>query len=91
MLNNLSIEKAQLLKQKIQDIKNTLDLDLFTYSSDNVSIIISVFGNIKEIINNQNKTLEQLIPIINEATTKAKQDYEIKQAQLLKEEMMKLM
>lgn len=91
MLNNLSIEKAQLLKQKIQDIKNTLDLDLFTYSSDNVSIIISVFGNIKEIINNQNKTLEQLIPIINEATTKAKQDYETKQAQLLKDEMMKLM
>ena len=51
MLPNISIEKAQLLKQK----------------------------------------LEEIIPIINEATAKARQDYEIKQAQLLQKEMMNLM
>lgn len=91
MLTNISLEKAQLLKQKVEEIKNTLDKEIITYSSNDIKIEISVLGNIKEISNPLNKNLEEIIPIINEATAKARQDYEIKQAQLLQKEMMNLM
>ena len=91
MLPQISLEKAQFLQQKMQEIKNTLDLDLFTYTSQDVSVTISVLGNIKEIQNPQNKSVSELISIINEATTKARQEYEVKQAQLLQKEMMSFM
>ena len=91
MLPNISLEKAQLLKQKVEEIKNTLDQEIITYSSNGVEIDISVLGNIKKIINLQNKKLEEIIPIINEATAKARQEYAVKQAQLLQKEMMNLM
>jgi hypothetical protein len=91
MFNNLTIEKAQFLQQKMQEIKNTLDLDLFTHTSQEVSITVSVLGNIKEIQNPQNKSVSELISFINEATTKARQEYEVKQAQLLQKEMMHFM
>ena len=91
MLPNISIQKAQLIKQKLEEIKNTLDKEIITYSSNDIKIEISVLGNIKEISNPLNKNLEEIIPIINEATAKARQDYEIKQAQLLQKEMMNLM
>ena len=91
MLPNLSIEKAQLLKQKIEDIKNTLDQEDITHSSNGVSIEISVLGNIKKISNPLNKNLEEIISIINESIVIARQEYEVKQAQLLQKEMMNLM
>ena len=91
MLPNISIEKAQLLKQIVEDIKNTLDQEVITHSSNGVSIEISVLGNIKEISNPLNKNLEEIIPIINEAIAKARQEYEVKQAHLLQKEMMNLM
>jgi hypothetical protein len=91
MFPNISIEKAHLLKQKIEEIKNTLDKEIITHSYNGINIEISVLGNIKEISNPLNKNLEEIIPIINEATAKARQDYEIKQAQLLQKEMMNLM
>ena len=91
MFPNISIEKAHLLKQKIEEIKNTLDKEIITHSYNGINIEISVLGNIKEISNPLNKNLEEIIPIINEATAKARQDYEIKQAQLLQKEMMDLM
>ena len=47
MFPNLSIEKAQILKQKLEEIKNVLDLDVFTHNSENVTINMSVLGNIK--------------------------------------------
>lgn len=91
MFNNITIEKAKLLQEKLQEIKSKLDQDIFTYSENEVGISISVLGNIKNISNPQNKTLEEIIPIINEALSKARQDYEIKQAQLLQKEMIGLM
>ena len=91
MLPNISIEKAQLLKQKVEDIKNTLDQEVITHSSNGVSIAISVLGNIKKISNPLNKNLEEIIFILNEAIAKARQEYEVKQAQLLQKEMMNLM
>lgn len=91
MLPNISLEKAQLLKQKVEEIKNILDKEIIVYPSNGIEIEISVLGNIKKITNFQNKKLEEIIPIINEATAKARQDYEIKQAQLLQKEMMNLM
>ena len=91
MLPNISIEKAQLLKQKVEDIKNTLDQEVITHSSNGVSIEISVLGNIKKISNPLNKNLEEIIFILNEAIAKARQEYEVKQAQLLQKEMMNLM
>ena len=91
MLPNISLEKAQLLKQKVEEIKNILDKEIIVYPSNGIEIEISVLGNIKEISNPLNKNLEEIIPIINEATAKARQDYEIKQAQLLQKEMMNLM
>jgi hypothetical protein len=51
----------------MQEIKNILDLDLFTHTSEDISITISVLGNIKEIQNPQNKSASEHIPIINEA------------------------
>ena len=91
MLPNISIQKAQLIKQKLEEIKNTLDQEIITYSSNGVEIDISVLGNIKEISNPQNKNLEELIFILNDAIAKARQEYEVKQAQLLQKEMMNLM
>ena len=91
MLPNISLEKAQLLKQKVEDINNILDKEIIVYPSNGIEIEISVLGNIKEISNPLKKNLEEIIPIINEATAKARQDYEIKQAQLLQKEMMNLM
>ena len=91
MLPNISIEKAQLLKQKIEEIKNTLDQEIIYYSSNEINIEISVLGNIKKISNPLNKNLEEIISVINESTAKARQDYEIKQVQLLQKEMMNLM
>ena len=91
MLPNISIEKAQLLKQKIEEIKNILDQDIISHSSNEINIEISVLGNIKKISNPLNKNLEEIISVINESTAKARQDYEIKQAQLLQKEMMNLM
>ena len=91
MLPNISLEKAQLLKQKIEDIKNTLDQEVITHSSNGVSIEISVLGNIKKISNPLNKNLEEIISVINESIVKARQEYEVKQAQLLQKEMMNLM
>mgnify|MGYP003617818960 FL=1 len=72
-------------------VKERLSKEYFTVSFNNVSITISLMGNIKEVVNPLNKSLEEIIPVINEATAKARQDYEIKQAQLLQKEMMNLM
>jgi hypothetical protein len=91
MLPNISLEKAQLLKQKIEEIKNTLDQEIISHSSDGISIDISVLGNIKKISNPLNKNLEEIISVINESIVKARQEYEVKQAQLLQKEMMNLM
>ena len=91
MLPNISIEKAQLLKQKIEEIKNILDQEIITHSSNGIIIEISVLGNIKNISTFQFENLEKVIPIINEAIAKARQEYEVKQAQLLQKEMMNLM
>ena len=91
MLPNISLEKAQLLKQKIEEIKNTLDQEIISHSSDGISIDISVLGNIKKISNPLNKNLEEIVSIINESIIKARQVYELKQAQLLQKEMMNLM
>ena len=91
MLPNISIQKAQLIKQKLEEIKNTLDQDIISHSSNGVNIEISVLGNIKKISNPLNKNLEEIIFILNEAIAKARQEYEIKQAQLLQKEMMNLM
>ena len=91
MLPNISLEKAQLLKQKIEEIKNTLDQEIISHSSDGISIDISVLGNIKKISNPLNKNLEEIISVINESIVKARQEYEVKQAQLLQKEMMILM
>jgi len=91
MFPNISIEKAHLLKQKIEEIKNTLDKEIITHSYNGINIEISVLGNIKEISNPLNKNLEEIIPIINEAIAKARQEYEVKQAHLLQKEMMNLM
>jgi len=87
---NLSIEKAQMLQQKIQEIKNRLDNDIFIHTSQDIVITISVIGNIKDISNPQNKTLKEIISVLNEALTKARRDYEIKQAQLLQKEMLNI-
>ena len=91
MIPNFSLEKAHLIKEKIEEIKNILDLDIFTHTSENITITISVLGNIKNITNPQNKRIEEIIPIINEASSKARQDYEVKQAHLLQKEMMNIM
>lgn len=91
MLPNLSIEKAQLLQQKIQEIKNILDNEIFTHSSQEIVITISVLGSIKDISNPQNRTLQEVMSVLNEALAKARQDYEMKQAKLLQKEMMNLM
>lgn len=91
MFPNISIEKAQIIQEKIQEIKEILDQDIFTHSLDMISVTISVLGNIKEISNPNDKSIAEIIPIINEATTKAREEYEVKQAQLLQKEMMNLM
>ena len=91
MIPNFSLEKAHLIIEKIEEIKNILDLDIFTHTSENITITISVLGNIKNITNPQNKRIEEIIPIINEASSKARQDYEVKQAHLLQKEMMNIM
>ena len=91
MLPNISIQKAQLIKQKLEEIKNTLDQDIISHSSNGVNIEISVLGNIKKISNPLNKNLEEIISVINESIVKARQEYEVKQAQLLQKEMMNLM
>ena len=91
MLPNISIQKAQLIKQKLEEIKNTLDQEIIYYSSNEINIEISILGNIKKISNPLNKNLEEIIFILNEAIAKARQEYEVKQAQLLQKEMMNLM
>lgn len=91
MFPNISVEKANILQQKIAEIKSTLDQDVFNFSTNNITISLSVLGNIKEILNPLNLSLEEIIPVINEATTKARQEFEIKQAQLLQKEMQNLM
>ena len=91
MFPNISIEKAHLLKQKIEEIKNTLDKEIIVYPSNGIEIEISVLGNIKNISNFQYEKLEIVIPAINEAIAKARQEYEVKQAHLLQKEMMNLM
>ena len=91
MLPNISIEKAQLLKQKVEEIKNILDQEIIHHSSNEITISISVLGNIKKISNPLNKNLEEIILIINESIVKARQEYEVKQAQLLQKEMINLM
>ena len=91
MFPNISIEKAHLLKEKIEEIKNTLDKEIIYYSSNEINIEISILGNIKKISNPQNKNLEEIVSIINESIIKARQVYELKQAQLLQKEMINLM
>ena len=61
MLPNISIQKAQLIKQKLEEIKNTLDQDIISHSSNGIKIEISVLGNIKKISNPLNKNLEEII------------------------------
>lgn len=91
MFNGLSLEKAHLLNKKLEEIKNTLDQEIISHSSNGVNIDISVLGNIKKISNPLNKNLEEIISVINESIMKARQEYEVKQAQLLQKEMMNLM
>ncbi len=91
MLPNISIQKAQLIKQKLEEIKNTLDQEIIYYSSNEINIEISILGNIKKISNPLNKNLEEIVSIINESIIKARQVYELKQAQLLQKEMINLM
>ena len=87
----LTPDQAKKINAKIIEIKEILSKEYFTVSFNNVSITISLMGNIKEVVNPLNKSLEEIIPVINEATAKARQDYEIKQAQLLQKEMINLM
>lgn len=91
MFNGLSLEKAHLLNKKLEEIKNTLDQDIISHSSNGINVEISVLGNIKKISNPLNKNLEEIISIINESIVIARQEYEVKQAQLLQKEMMNLM
>ena len=91
MFNGLSLEKAHLLNKKLEEIKNTLDQDIISHSSNGINVEISVLGNIKKISNPLNKNLEEIISVINESIVKARQEYEVKQAQLLQKEMMNLM
>ncbi len=62
MIPNLSLEKAHLIKEKIEEIKKVLDLDVFTYTSNETSVTMSVLGNIKNISNHRNISIEELIP-----------------------------
>lgn len=91
MFNGLSLEKAHLLNKKLEEIKNTLDQEIISHSSNEINVEISVLGNIKKISNPLNKNLEEIISIINESIVIARQEYEVKQAQLLQKEMMNLM
>jgi len=91
MFNGLSLEKAHLLNKKLEEIKNTLDQEIISHSSNEINVEISVLGNIKKISNPLNKNLEEIVSIINESIIKARQVYELKQAQLLQKEMINLM
>ena len=42
MFNGLSLEKAHLLNKKLEEIKNTLDQEIISHSSNGVNIDISV-------------------------------------------------
>ena len=90
MFNGLSLEKAHLLNKKLEEIKNTLDQEIISHSSNEINVEISVLGNIKKISNPLNKNLEEIISIINESIVIARQEYEVKQAHLLQKEMMNL-
>ena len=88
---NLSIEKARLIQQKQEEIKQKLDQEILIHSSKSVSVKLSLLGNIIEISNAKNKSLVEIVPIINEATAKARQVFDIKQAELLQKELINLM
>lgn len=91
MFNNISLEKARLLQQKQEEVKQKLDQEFITHNSGNVSVKLSLLGNILEISNDQNKSLAEIIPIINEATGKARKAFDVKQAEMLQKELMHLM
>lgn len=90
MFNNISIEKAKLLQQKHEEVKQKLNKEIIIHTSGSISVKLSLLGNIKEISNGQSKDLVEIIPIINEAITKARQAFEIKQSEMLQNEVRNL-
>ncbi|CAA7392585.1 hypothetical protein [Chryseobacterium fistulae] len=91
MLKNISREKTILLRQKQEEIKQKLDQEFIIYNSGHISIRLSLLGNIIEISNPDSKGLIDIIPIINEATTEARQLFDVKQAEMLQKELVNLM
>lgn len=89
---NLSIEKAQLIQQKTEEIKNTLDKELITHSSPDgtIHITVSITGNVKDIKIPENIEINTIIPTLNEVLLKANRTFEIKRAEILQAELMKL-
>lgn len=91
MFNNISLEKTRLLQQKQEEIKQKLDQEIIIHSSESVSVKLSLLGKIIEISNVQNKSLVEMIPIINEAIAKARKTFDVKQAEMLQKELINLM
>ncbi|RNA61156.1 hypothetical protein D1631_04000 [Chryseobacterium nematophagum] len=90
MLKNISTEKTILLRQKQEEIKRKLDQEFIIYNSGHISIRLSLLGNIIEISNPGSKGLIDIITIINEATTEARQLFDVKQAEMLQKELVNL-
>jgi len=89
---NLSIEQAQLIQVKTEEIKNTLDQEFITHSSSDgtIHITVSITGNVKEITIPENVDINSSLPTLNEALLKANRTFEIKRAEMLQVELMKL-
>ncbi|WP_300689369.1 YbaB/EbfC family nucleoid-associated protein [Chryseobacterium sp.] len=89
---NLSIEKAQLIQQKTEEIKNTLDQELITHSSSNgtIHITVSITGNVKDIKAPKGVEFNSIIPTLNEVLSNVNRTFEIKRAEMLQMELMKL-
>ncbi len=90
---NLSTEKAQLIQQKTEEIKNKLEEELITHSSSDgtVHITVSVTGKIKEINAPNNTDINSLIPILNKVLITANRTFEVKRAEMLQKELVSIM
>ena len=89
---DLSFEKAKLIQQKTEEIKEILDQEYIKQSSlDNtIQVTVSVSGNIKEIKISENVKIDFVIPVLNEVLSTARQTFEIKRAEMLQDELKKL-
>lgn len=89
---NLSIEKAQLIQQKTEEITKKLDDEVINISSldNSIHITVSVSGNIKTIRTIDSTKIESVIPLLNEILSTARRTFEIKRAEMLQIELMKL-